>query len=168
MENPQIDHFKPFMLRLKTLFALRIIALVVTFSAIPPVAKAQEITMEQTLTYINSKIGPIGNIDVIRGVIIAKFTEGVDIYREDQVLCKSLDLNSMGYDANQKVFYINCNGTSKCVDRQLFMKKIQRDYARLSFPATLDAKSVAGMKKAFTHMIKLVLDPKYESSEPFE
>ncbi len=158
----------PDILRFNTLITLRIIAIVVTFLCFRPTVNAQEITMEQTLTYINGKIGPIGNIDVIRGVIIAKFTEGIDIYREDQVLCKSLDLNSMGYDATQKVFYINCNGTSKCVDRQLFMKKIQRDYARLSFPASLDPKSVAGMKKAFTHMIKLVLDPKYKSSEPFE
>jgi len=168
LKNPQIDQIIPIMLRLKPILTLRIIAIVVTILSFRQTVNAQEISMEQTLTYINGKISPIGNIDVIRGVIIAKFTEGVDIYREDQVLCKSLDLNSMGYDATQKVFYINCNGTSKCVDRQLFLKKIQRDYARLSFPATLDPKSVAGMKKAFTHMIKLVLDPKYESSEPFE
>jgi len=38
----------------------------------------------------------------------------------------------------------------------------------LSFPVTLDAKSTEGMRKAITHMIKLVLDTKYESFDPFE
>ncbi len=147
---------------------IRTLTVLVTLLVYISPLRAQEISMEKTLEYINRKIGPTGTIDVIHGVIIAKFSEGVEIFREDQVLCKSLDLNSMNYDASQKVFYINCNGTSKCVDRQLFIKKIQRDYARLSFPVNLDAKGVEGMKKAFTHMIKLVLDPKYKSSEPFE
>ena len=147
---------------------IRTLTVLVTLLVYISPLKAQEISMEKTLEYINRKIGPTGTIDVIHGVIIAKFSEGIEIFREDQVLCKSLDLNSMNYDASQKVFYINCNGTSKCVDRQLFIKKIQRDYARLSFPVNLDPKGVEGMKKAFTHMIKLVLDPKYKSSEPFE
>lgn len=147
---------------------IRILTVLVTLLVYISPVRAQEITMEKTLEYINRKIGPTGTIDVIHGVIIAKFSEGIEIFREDQVLCKSLDLNSMNYDASQKVFYINCNGTSKCVDRQLFIKKIQRDYARLSFPVNLDPKGVEGMKKAITHMIKLVLDPKYKSSEPFE
>jgi hypothetical protein len=66
------------------------------------------------------------------------------------------------------MFTIDCNGTTKCVDRQLFVRKIQRDYNRISFPVTLDAKGEAGMKKAMTHMVNLVLDVKYKSSEPFE
>ena len=33
---------------------------------------------------------------------------------------------------------------------------------------TLDAKGIEGMKKAFTHMIRLIEDVKYSSSEPFE
>lgn len=124
--------------------------------------------MEQTLSYINGKLGSGYNVDVIHGVIVAKFSQGVEVFREDQVLCKSLDLNSMRYDSEQKLFSINCNGSTKCVDRQLFVRKIQRDYARFSLPVTLDAKGVEGMKKAFTHMIRLALDPKYKSSEPFE
>ncbi len=131
-------------------------------------AVAQDITMEQTLTYINGKLGSGYNIDVLRGVLVAKFSEGTEVYREDQVLCKSLDLNTMRYDSEQRLFSINCNGTSKCVDRQLFVRKIQRDYARFSLPVTLTAKEVEGMKKAFTHMIRLTLDTKYTNSEPFE
>lgn len=131
-------------------------------------ADAQDISMEETLTYINGKLGAVCQIDVLRGVLIAKYYDGTEIFREDQALCKSLNLNSMNYDKELRMFTMDCNGTTKCVDRQLFVRKIQRDYNRISFPVTLDAKSEAGMKKAFTHMFNLVLDPKYKSDEPFE
>ncbi len=147
---------------------LRILIISVTLLTATTAVRAQEITMEQTLTYINGKLGNGYSIDVLRGVLTAKFFEGAEPFREDQVMCKSLDLSSMRYDASQKLFSVNCNGSSKCVDRQLFVRKIQRDYARFSLPVTLDAKGVEGMKKAFTHMVRLVLDPKYSSSEPFE
>ncbi|MBL0343220.1 MAG: hypothetical protein IPP71_21595 [Bacteroidetes bacterium] len=147
---------------------LRILFIWVTFMINVTTVKCQDISMEQTLNYINSKMGHGYSIDVLHGVIVAKFFEGTEPFREDQVMCKSLDLNSMRYDAEQKLFLINCNGGTKCVDRQLFIRKIQRDYARFSLPMTLDAKGVEGMKKAFTHMIRMVLDTKYKSSEPFE
>ena len=131
-------------------------------------SEGQDISMEETLLYVNGKFGSVCQIDVLRGALIAKYYDGTEIYREDQVLCKSLNLNSMNYDKEQRLFIIDCNGTSKCVDRQLFVRKIQRDYNRISFPVTLDARSEAGMKKAFTHMFNLVADPKYKSNEPFE
>ena len=129
---------------------------------------AQDISMEQTLDYINGKLGSGYQVDVNHGVIIARFSEGTEVYREDQVLYKTLDMNTMTYDKNQRLFIINCKSKKECVDRQLFVKKIQRDYARISFPVTLDEKGVEGMKRAFKHMIHLIDNPKSESTEPFE
>ena len=129
---------------------------------------AQEITMEQTLEYIKGKLGAGYEIDVNHGVIVTKFSEGTEPYREDQVLYKTLDLTSMRYDASLRLFIINCKGGTKCVDRQLYVRKIQRDYARLSLPVTLDTKGIEGMKNAFTHMMRLIEDPKYSSTTPFE
>lgn len=141
---------------------------VTSILVIPVQLSAQDITMEQTLAYINGKLGEGYVVDVNRGVIVARFSEGTEIYREDQVLYKSLDLTSMKYDASQRLFIINCKGTTKCVDRQLHIRKEQRDYSRISFPVTLDPSGVEGMKKAFTHMIRLIEDVKYKNSEPFE
>lgn len=136
--------------------------------AIPLNLSAQDITMEQTLAYINGKLGPGYILDVNRGVIMARFSQGTEVFREDQVLYKSLDLTSMRYDPSHKLFIIDCKGGGKCIDRQLFIRKEQRDYSRISFPVTLDAKGIEGMKKAFTHMIRLIEDVKYKNSEPFE
>jgi len=129
---------------------------------------SQDITMEQTLAYINAKLGAGYEVDVNRGIIVARFSQGTEVFREDQVLYKTLDMTSMKYDSEHKLFIINCKGGTKCVDRQLFIRKEQRDYSRISFPVTLDATGIEGMKKAFSHMIKLIADVKYKSSEPFE
>jgi hypothetical protein len=148
---------------------IRILLLVVSLLVKITGISAQDISMEQTLSYINGKLGAGNNIEVIHGVIIAKFMQGSELVREDQVMVKLLDPASMSYDPVYRVFSINCKGSAKCVDREILVnRKSTRDYHRLSFPVNLDNKGVEGMKKAFTHMMRLVLEPKYKSSEPFE
>ena len=150
------------------MFTIRLLCVIFLIISQNQKSDGQDISMEETLNYVNGKFGSTCQLDVLRGVLVAKYYDGTEIFREDQVLCKSLNLNSMNYDKELRMFTIDCNGASKCVDRQLFVRKIQRDYNRISFPVTLDAKSEAGMKKAFFHMFNLVLDPKYKSDEPFE
>lgn len=147
-------------------FLLLLTAVLIKGSFIP--VFSQGISMEETLEYINRKLGPQSKVDVLRGIIIAQYFDGPTLVREDQVMCKALDINTIKYDYENRILSIDCSANQKCVDRQLFVRKIQRDYNRLSFPVTLDAKSTDGMKNAITHMIKLVLDPKYENLDPFE
>lgn len=129
---------------------------------------AQNITMEETLEYLNRKLQPVCGVTVDRGILVARYYDQGVLVREDQLFCKSIDLSTMGYDSKNRLFIINCSNNAKCVDRQLIIRKIQRDYHRISFPVTLDAKGTEGMKRAFTHMVRLVLDTKYQNDEPFE
>jgi hypothetical protein len=131
---------------------------------------SQEVTMQQTLNYINSKFAGKCSIDVSKGVIIAVYQANGQNVREDQVGVNYLDVSSMKYDSQYNIFSIDCKGapSKKCVSRDLYVRKESHDYARISWEVYLDEKGVGGMKKAFTHMIRLVLEPKYKSSEPFE
>ncbi|MFM7053313.1 MAG: hypothetical protein ACKOX7_01080 [Bacteroidota bacterium] len=129
---------------------------------------SQDIDMEQTLSYINGKLRPVSELTVDRGIIVSRYFKSGQIVREDQVMCKDLDMSSVNYDSQAGLLSINCKTGNKCVDRQMFVRKIQRDYGRISFPVKLDAKSASGMQKAIKHMVNLVMDPKYKSSEPFE
>lgn len=132
---------------------------------------AQEIDMQQTLNYINGKFAGKCSLDVSKGVIIAVYQQGGQNVREDQVDVSDLNMSAMKYDKEYTIFSIDCKGApgKKCVSRELFVaKKTGRYYARISWDVTLDDKGVNGMKKAFTHLIKLVLEPKYKSSEAFE
>ena len=126
--------------------------------------------MQQTLNYINGKFAAKCSIDVSKGVIIAVYQANGQNVREDQVDVNYLDISSMKYDSQYNIFSINCKGapSKKCVSRDLYVRKESHDYARISWEVYLDEKGVSGMKKAFTHMIRLVLEPKYKSSEPFE
>ena len=126
--------------------------------------------MQETLNYINGKFAGKCSIDVSKGVLIAVYQSGGQNVREDQVGVNYLDVGSMKYDSQYNIFSINCKGapSKKCVSRDLFIRKESREYARISWEVYLDEKAVNGMKKAFTHMIRLVLEPKYKSSEAFE
>ncbi len=146
---------------MKTLFLL-LPAFLFSFSL-----RAQ-ITMEQTLAYINGKLGAKCTIEVVHGIVIARYYENGTLFREDKVSLKELDLKRMGYEAKDKIFFIPCRGDDDCVDRKLFDTKIRRQYSRFSFVLDTNKKSVDGMMKAFSHMSKLAASPKYSSSEPFE
>ncbi|MCC6384391.1 MAG: hypothetical protein LC117_05760 [Bacteroidia bacterium] len=134
---------------------------------------AQEITMEYTLEYINSKLGSCCTIDISRGILSAEYRELGEVVREDNVSISDLDLNSIHFDSENRMVVINCKGApaSKCVSREIpaYGKRgIYRPYSRISWQVNLNEKSVQGLERAFAHMIKLVLNPKYSSSEPFE
>ncbi|MFM7079025.1 MAG: hypothetical protein ACKOYC_04450 [Bacteroidota bacterium] len=128
---------------------------------------AQEISVEQTVEYINTKLKPYSELTVDRGILVSRYFNNGVLVREDQAMCKDLDLASMSYDNDYGLLYINCK-KGKCVDRQMFVRKIQRDYSRISFPIGPDPKGHEGLKKAITHLIKMVTIPGYQSSTPFE
>lgn len=134
-----------------------------------PALKAQEITMEETVSYINNKLGGSNTIEVLRGEIIASYLENGEPYREDQVAIQDLDSTQIKYLPDQGLFVINCIATQKkCVTRNLFKVRETKTYGRLSFPVNLNNASANGMKNAFLHMIRLVMIRKYKSTTPFE
>ncbi len=151
------------------LFSLRFILGLVTLilvNCIP--GHSQAITMQQTLDYIRQKLGKSIEIEVAGGYLSARFLDGETIYREDQVKCTELNIASIQYDKESRLLWIDCGAKADCVDRQLVVRKIDRQYGRISFPVDLDAKSAEGLKNAFAHMIRLVQNPKYKSETPFE
>ncbi|MFI5218983.1 MAG: hypothetical protein ACHQNT_05790 [Bacteroidia bacterium] len=136
-------------------------------------SNAQEITMEQTLDYINKKIAPSCSLDVLKGNILSVYKENGETIREDEVRVADLDMTSMKYDGTLKIFSINCKGapSKKCVSRELptyGSTGVYRPYARISWEVNLSEKGVQGMKNAFMHMSRMVMEPKYKSNEPFE
>jgi uncharacterized membrane protein len=151
------------------LFCLRfILGLVTLILANSIQGHSQPITMQQTLDYIRQKLGSDIEIEVVGGYLSARFHEGGAIYREDQVKCADLNITTIQYDKEARLLVIECGAKADCVDRQLVVRKIDRQYGRISFPVDLDAKSAEGMKNAFAHMIRLVQNPKYKSETPFE
>jgi hypothetical protein len=131
-------------------------------------AAAQSITMDETLAFVNNKLGKEVKIEIVRGSIVAKYFNGGEMFREDIAPCKLLDHSEINYDTANRIFYINCEGNALCVDRILYERKIKRQYVRISFPVDLSDADVASLQKAMKHMIRLVVERKYQSNVPFE
>ena len=131
---------------------------------------AQEITIKQTITYINEKLAPRCSIDVIKGVLVTVYKEGGEVMREDQVSIGDLDISSVKFNATENMLTINCKGFpgKKCVTKDLYQVKKSNYFPRTSFEVYLNEKSAEGLKNAFIHLIRLITEPKYKSSEPFE
>ena len=145
------------------------IASFIIFFVLAEKSQGQEITMEQTVAYINGKLGGSNTIEVVHGELVATFLENGQPYREDQVAIQDLDSNEVKYIGNQGLFVVNCKGTQKkCVTRNLFMLRETKTYGRISFPVNLNPAAATGLKNAFLHMIRLVMIRKYESSTPFD
>jgi hypothetical protein len=135
--------------------------------------KAQEITMENTLTYINNRLAPCCTVNVHRGELIALYHERGQLVREDNVKLADLDIQSIRYDAIHRMLFIDCKGAPgrKCVNRDLpayGTQGVYRSYARISWPVELSPDRSEGLIKAFRHMIRLVTERGYQNAEPFE
>lgn len=134
---------------------------------------AQEITMEYTLSYINSKLGACCSIDVNKGILNAVFSERGQLMREDNVSIAELDESSVKYDEVNKMLVINCKGApnKKCVYRDIpayGTKGVYRPYARISWEVYLTPEKAAALENAFAFMIRKVMDPTFKRTEPFE
>jgi len=130
---------------------------------------AQKLGFDETLSYINSKLGGSIKVTVDRGIVVSSYFENGKLYRDDHMNPRDIDTNKIFYDAAENLFCLNCQGgKNKCVDRNIYVNKISRGYSRMSFMVTLNGKSAAGLRKAFIHLIKLCTQHNYKNNEPFE
>ncbi|HOZ89776.1 MAG: hypothetical protein ACO1G2_04890 [Bacteroidota bacterium] len=142
--------------------------LLLMLSVFSPALRAQEnITVQQTLDYINQKFAGKYVVSINYGVLIATYFDGETKYREDQAAIKDLDATKVYYNSKAGMLLINCtNPQKKCVTREFLGKRLF--YSRISFPVSYGQKTNDGLVKAFQHLIHLINDKNYENSEPFE
>ncbi len=129
---------------------------------------AQEITMQQTLEYINKNLGKNCSVEIKKQLIVKLYKNG-EIYRQDKVYIEDLDSDAVVYLHDENAVILKCKeGIEECIERRLYVNKIKRTYSRLSIIVNSDEKAGKGLERAFIHLIKLVQEPGYKSSEPFE
>jgi hypothetical protein len=131
---------------------------------------AQAISMEQTVSYINSKLHGQCKIDVVKGAIVAKYYEKNEEFRKDKVSVKDLDVIRIGYEPEETIFFVPCKDNyEECVDRVLIANKIKKFSSRLSFVVDNNEKTINGLTEAFIHLYKLAYGPaNYSRTKPFE
>jgi hypothetical protein len=131
---------------------------------------SQNITLTETLKYLNEKFRDKYTFDMKNGQLILDcFTDGKKI-REDRVYVVELDPFSVTFSDEEKAVIVKClDDKGDCIDRRLFIRKDKNYYKRIAFLMDgADEKSIKGVQNAIIHMIRLTQDLKYQSSEPFE
>lgn len=126
------------------------------------------VMMEETTSFINSKLGGKCTLEVIRGVINLKWYENGTLVREDKMDIRDVDSTAIAYVAEEQAVIIPCKkGKEECVDRKLLVSKKRKFYSRLNMLVDSE-KNGQALSKALRHLIRLVLIQGYASAAPFE
>lgn len=143
---------------------LLLLILLIQVSVLLP---AQNISMDETLVYINGKLAGKYTIDVKNGLLLlASLKDNVKMMDETALIT---DLKpEVIYSQEEKSLLIKCVDGDKCVQREQYLVKEKNYVSRIKIVTPDDTKSVEGLQKAFLHLIKLVRERKYKNAEPFE
>lgn len=137
------------------------------FSLLSAVLFAQHISMEETLAYINGKLTGKYQIDVKRGLLLLTSYKDNTKMMEETTLITDLKPEVI-YSEEEKAIIIKCTDGDKCIERKEYLVEKKNYFSRLKIVTPDDEKSVKGLQKAFLHLLRLVHEPKYKSTESFE
>lgn len=114
----------------------------------------------QTLAYLN-KLGGDSVRFSLKGVqlTIDLLDMNQKPVRRDQVMLTDIDTVAL-FESTSKLVCVNCIKVAPdCVQRELKVQKIRRNYDRISLPATNETS--AGYRIALQHLIKITSVKKY-------
>lgn len=134
--------------------------------------KAQEnetISLEETLKYINTKLGSSIVFDLKNGDVTIKFYDDKNrLFRIDKADTEQLDWKNISFAEEDQLIIIPCYGEkNKCIERKFPLRKEGDLYARCSIKL-VKAEDYEPLKKAITHLLRTVEEFDYKSTTPFE
>lgn len=133
------------------------------------VARAQDVTMEKTIEYINGKLAGKYTIEVKKGYLTIECFENGKLIRRDIVELMAVNAEDIVFGAKEKQVILKCRfDQAECIDRVLPEAGKKTQVSRTAIAVEPDGKSEIGLVKAFTHMAKLIQYRKYSSREWFE
>lgn len=148
---------------------MRFIKLIIVFLIVSSVGFAQNISMEETISFINRKMEGRYKLTIDRRQLnIEVLNDDKELIREDLVMIDELDWETIKYYPDEGSLVIRCeNKGYDCFERNLIVKGLKDYVHRFNF-IVKDDKEAEALRKALVHMIRLVREKKYESAEPFE
>jgi len=135
--------------------------------ASPIFAQKDNISTDETIAYINSKIKGVATVKNEKGMLVVEFYEKGKVNRVDKVPIDALNPENVEYLPTEKTVVIRCT-RNECIDRKIEYPKTRGQFSRISFSGDYDAKTQKGLVNAFEHLIMMFHDNKYKSNKPFE
>lgn len=144
-------------------------------------AQQEGITMEQTIEYLNNKLGGDFKLELAHKnmQLVINFYKNSVLYKVDKIYLAVLDTNKVSFSDEEKLLILYCTDPDKlegkfkkykdgCVEREIIEKNMIGAYGRSNLEVGTDKKKIASLQKAFVHLIKLAQDEEYYSNVPFE
>jgi hypothetical protein len=146
-----------------------ILAFVFLISANISALKAQSISLDETIKFINSKLSPSCKVDVKNGELLAEFYDkNGNLIRKDRADIDHLVPEKTMYSAEQKMIIVFCE-EDDCVERKLLGNtRVTRLYDRYPFVWEGEQKIAESIVKAFNHLIRTINEKGYKNNSPFE
>jgi hypothetical protein len=158
-------------IKIKNSVEMRVVAVIYLafFYCANLTAFAQQPSYKETIAFINEKLNGKCVIEVVHGEIIAKYyNDDNKMIRKDNVKAEHLDLKRIYLDKEPKLVCLEClKRESPCVVRNLYVDRSRSSYSRTSFPSG-DEASAQSLIVAFKHLIKMVVENKYNETVTFE
>ncbi|MBN8703932.1 MAG: hypothetical protein J0M08_12765 [Bacteroidetes bacterium] len=135
-------------------------------------AQEKNISLTETLRYLNTKLEGNYSFDVKNGELFLKCFKDGKVYREDKAYLNDIDPFSVTYVKDENSVVFKCLENSlNCIIRSFKQGTGSSKNSFKRSPITvegMDEKSINGIQSAIIHMIRLVQNSKYVNSQPFE
>lgn len=129
---------------------------------------SQNISMDETLAFINSKFGSDCKVNVKNGYILTEISENGTLIRKDKADISVMDVLKTEYNEESKMVILYCTQKECCERKLMGNTKVTQLQNNLPLLWKGSAKEALSVIKAFNHLIKLVNEPGYKSNTPFE
>lgn len=158
-----------------------VLAFLVTFGSFAQTLQPEGISMEQTIEYLNNKLGKDFKLELAQKnrQLIINFYKNSVLYKIDKIYLETLDTSKVSFSDEEKVLILRCKDAEElegklkkfrdgCIEREIIDKNLIGAYGRTNLEVGSDKKKIASLRKAFVHLIKLGQDEEYHSSIPFD
>lgn len=160
---------------------LQVCILLFSLTAFSQADQKEGITMEQTIEFLNNKLGKNYKLELARKnmQLVINFYKNSVLFKIDRVFIETLDTSKIYFSDEEKLMVLRCRDAEEmtgnlkkyrdgCVEREILDKNIIGAYGRTQLDVGTDKKKIEGIQKAFVHLVRLAQDEEYRSSTPFE
>lgn len=128
----------------------------------------QGLSSQETVDYINSKLPDVFKVKVEKDYeMFIEFYSNGDLYRTDRVYLPTIDPSKTKYTKDEESLSLYCLSEQEkqfrkfsegCFERTFHNKGMIKPYQRCNIPIGHDEKTVAGLTKAFEHLVRISTD----------
>lgn len=128
---------------------------------------AQHKNQEETVAYIDEKLGPEVEVTVKKDIVSFVTSENGKEYKFEKVIIMDINPGAIEYSEEEGGVILRCTG-EPCVERKIPKKKLKGGYNRMIIDVPGGEAERNAFINAVRHLIMVTRDPNYRNDRSFE